>query len=65
MSKSIAIKGVMDNMVNGMGRSGRAAANGIATTNAVAIGATETASKTSPVQSMADYIKETVKNWFE
>ena len=48
MSNSIAVKGVMNDMVNGMGRNGRVGANGIAAINAVAIGATETASKTSP-----------------
>jgi RHS repeat-associated protein len=58
------VQGIMDNIVTGMGQSGRAAANGIATTNAVATGATETVNKTVPVQSTSDYVKEIVSDWF-
>tara|TARA_R110002124_G_scaffold170608_8_gene338299 strand:- start:1350 stop:2435 length:1086 start_codon:yes stop_codon:yes gene_type:complete len=59
------VQGIMDNIVTGMGQSGRAAANGIATTNAVATGATEIATKTETVQSTSDYVKEAVSGWFD
>jgi hypothetical protein len=57
------VQGIMDNIV--IGQSGREAANGLATTNAVATGATETATKTGPVQSTSEYVKETVLDWFD
>lgn len=59
------VQGIMDNIVTGMGQSGRAAANGLATTNAVATGATETVTKTGPVQSTSEYVKETILDWFD
>ncbi|WP_158860703.1 hypothetical protein [Lunatibacter salilacus] len=61
---SSKVQGVVDNMVNGMGQSGKTAANGLAVTNAVATGSTEVATKTHPVQNMVDYLKKRAFNWF-
>jgi hypothetical protein len=55
----------MDNMVNGMGQSAKAAANGMIVADAVATGATESVTKAAPTQSTADYIKKTVSDWFD
>jgi RHS repeat-associated protein len=59
------VQGVMDNMVNGMGQSAKAAANGMIVADAVATGATESVTKAAPTQSTADYIKKTVSDWFD